>query len=132
MSMAPLVTEMDADMDALGAAATGGTDLGETPFAGVVTNVTYTPVAAITGAATNNRTISVINRGQDGTGSTVVATLNFAAGVNAAAFDEKAIPITGGNATVAAGDVLEGRSTSVGTGIADPGGRLIAAVTRNT
>lgn len=101
-------------------------------YDGTVTAVTYTPVAAITGAATNNRTFSVVNHLQDGTGATSVASLNFANAVNAAAFDEKVIPLSGvaGATTVAAGDVLEGKSLHIGTGIADPGGTLVITIAR--
>jgi hypothetical protein len=42
------------------------------------------PDAAITGANTNTRTISLVNKGQDGTGTTVVATLALTSGVNRA------------------------------------------------
>jgi hypothetical protein len=129
MSMSPRTQELVSDMDAVAIGATASTGVGEAPYAGSVTSVTYTPVAAITGAATNNRTVSLINRAQDGTGAVVIATLNFAAGVNAAAFDEKPIPITG-VATVAQGDVLEFRSAAVGTGIVDPGGRVSVIVSR--
>lgn len=91
---------------------------------GVVQKVTYSPLAAVTGAATNNRTVALVNKGQDGTGTTVVATLTFDAGNNAAASDEKAVPLSGtpANLNVASGDVLQWQSTHNGTGIADPGG----------
>jgi hypothetical protein len=100
------------------------------PRDSVVSAVTYAPVTAITGAATNNRTVSLVNKGQDGTGTTVIATLNFANGTNAAASDERSIPLSGtpANLEVAAGDVLQWQSAAVGTGIADPGG-LVAVTT---
>lgn len=116
--------------------ATAGNDdsttLGEAPFNGTVTDVTYTPDAAITGAATNHRAIRVRNRGQAGSGTTVIAELAFDAGVNATAFDEKTIPLsaTPANLTVAEGDVLEAFSDAIGTGIVDPGGRLAVTISR--
>lgn len=116
------------------ATALGADFVGEirAPFDGAVTSVTYAPVAAITGAATNNRTISVINKGQTGVGTTVVASLNYAAGVNAVAFDENTITLSAvANATtVAAGDVLALLSTHILTGIADPGGSLFVTFAR--
>lgn len=98
--------------------------------AGAVTDVEYVPDAAITGAATNNRTLSLVNKGQDGTGTTVMASLNFAGGTNAAANDERAVTLSvvAGATNVAAGDVLAFLSTHIGTGIADPGGLVKVTV----
>lgn len=98
--------------------------IGAVDRAGTVTEVTYVPEADITGAATNNRTLSVINKGSDGDGTTVVATLTFASGVNATDFDAKTITLhaTAANLVVAAGDVLAFSSVHANTGIADPGG----------
>lgn len=115
--------------------ATGTDDsfvIGTCPFAGTVTSVTYTPEAAITGANTNTRAIRVRNRGAAGAGSTVVAEIQFDTGVNATAFDEKVVPLSGtaGNLVVAQDDVLELFSDAVGTGQADPGGTVKVALSR--
>lgn len=121
---------------AVPAVSTAGNDddtvLGKAPYAGVVSAVEYIPESAITGAATNNRTVSLINKGQSGAGTTTVASLNFANGVNASANDEKAIPLSGTAAdlVVAAGDVLVWRSLHIATGIADPGGVVRVTFTR--
>lgn len=103
------------------------------PFDGTVTAVSYVPVAAVTGANTNSRTVSVVNHGQDGSGSTSVASLAFVSAVNAAAYDEKDITLSGtpANLTVVAGDILEGRSLHIGTGIAEPGGTLFVTLARS-
>lgn len=129
---APLVLTLGAQTDAIAAGASGSDSL-RAPVAGVVTSVTYIPAATITGATTNNRTVSVVNRGQAGAGTTVVATLTFASGVNAPAFDEKAIPLsaTAADLVVAVGDVLEFRSVFAGTGIADPGGTVNLTLSRS-
>lgn len=117
--------------------ATAGTDdsvtVGEAPFAGTVIAVTYTPDTAITGAATNHRAVRLRNRGQAGSGTTVVAELAFDSGVNAAVFDEKTIPLsaTAANLVLAAGDILEWFSDAVGTGIADPGGLVRVTISRS-
>jgi hypothetical protein len=94
-----------------------------------VTAVSYTTVTAITGANTNTRSVSLVNKGQSGAGSTVVATLQFDSGVNTVAGDEKVITLSGtpANLVVTAGDVLQWNSTAVGTGIADPGGLAVIA-----
>lgn len=102
------------------------------PFDCTVTAVTYTPNATITGANTNTRALRLRNKGLTGAGSTVVAELQFDSGVNATAYDEKAIPLSGtpANLSLAAGDVLALFSDSVGTGLADPGGLLRVSVAR--
>lgn len=115
---------------------TAGTDdtiiLGEAPFAGTVTSVTYTPDADITGANTNTRRVALINRGANGAGATVVAELQFNAGTNAVGGDELTIPLSGtpANRNVAEGDMLAWFSDAVGTGLADPGGLAQIAIAR--
>ncbi len=102
------------------------------PYAGTVSRVAYAADADITGAATNNRTLSLVNKGQDGNGAVTVATLTFASGTNASDFDERDITLSGtpANLTVAEGDILAWVSTANGTGIADPGGTAIVEITR--
>jgi hypothetical protein len=92
--------------------------------------VTYAPVTAITGANTNTRSVSLVNKGQSGAGSTVIATIQYNSGVNAAAADENTVTLSGtpANLNVAAGDILQWQSTAVGTGIADPGGLVCVTV----
>lgn len=94
------------------------------PSDATVTAVTYAPVTAITGANTNTRSVSLVNKGASGAGSTVVATIQYNSGVNAAAADENTVTLSGtpANLNVSAGDILQWQSTHVGTGIADPGG----------
>jgi hypothetical protein len=108
------------------------TIIGEAPFAGTVSEVTYTPAAALTGANTNSRTLNLYNRGTAGTGTTLVATLALVSGVNLVDNDEKAITLSGtaANLVLAEGDVLEWESLAVGTGIADPGGVVQVTVNR--
>ena len=94
--------------------------------AGRVTGVSYTPEAAITGAASPaSRTFSLVNKGQAGIGTVTVASLAMVGGVNAVAFDELAITLssTASDKAVADGDELVWVSTAVGgTGLVDPGG----------
>ncbi len=126
MSTAPLQQTVHEDAAAVATGSTLSNPIARAPFAGTVSSVTFTPVAAITGANTNTRRVELINRGQAGAGSTVIATLQFDSGVNGVAFDEKTITLSGtpANLAVAAGDVLEWKSTAVGTGLADPGGAV--------
>lgn len=131
---APLVRTIEANIPATAAASTADQIVGEAPFAGTVTGVSYTPEADITGAASPaSRTFTLVNKGQDGSGTTVVATLAMLSGVNASDFDERALTLSEveGATTVAAGDVLAFVSTAVGgTGLADPGGRVQVTVSR--
>lgn len=118
------------------AVSTAGNDddtvLGQAPFDCTVTKVEYVPEAAITGAATNNRTVSLVNKGQAGSGTTTVASLSFASGTNAVANDERAITlsVTAADLNLTAGDTLQWRSIHVGTGIADPGGLVRVTIAR--
>jgi hypothetical protein len=106
------------------------TNLVRVDSAGTVTSVTYAPVTAITGANTNTRSVSLVNKGQSGAGNTIVATIQYNSGVNAAASDENTVTLSGtpANLTVAAGDILQWQSTAVGTGIADPGGLVCVTI----
>ncbi len=130
---APLVSTLDFDQPAVAAASSDVSVVGEVPFAGTVTEVTYIPDGGITGAATNHRAHRLVNRGQAGGGSTLVASLAYDAGVNATAGDERAITLSGtiANLAVAQGDVLAFESNAVGTGIADPGGHVQIKISRS-
>lgn len=118
--------KIDTTIPPLGAAVAGDQAIGEAPYDGRVTSVTFTPEAAIAGVVTNNRKLAVVNKGQDGLGNVEVAGLTFAAGVNAAAFDEKDITLSAtiANRSVKAGDVLAVVETVNGTGLANPGGHV--------
>ena len=106
----------------------------ESHVAGVVTAVGYTPEAAITGAnSPASRTFTLVNKGQSGAGTTVVATLAMTSGVNGVAFDESQLTVssTAADTVVAKGDILVWVSTAVGgTGLVDPGGRVEIELTR--
>lgn len=93
------------------------------PFDGTVTAASVITATALTGANTESRTVQLHNRGQAGSGTTLVASKAFTAAVNAAADDETALTLTATAAdlVVAAGDVLEFTSLHVGaTGLAGP------------
>lgn len=112
---APAVSTAGNDLTTVAAVARNG---------GTVAEVTLIAASKITGADTNNRSVKLVNKGQAGTGSTVVAELEFAAGVDAGAAVPTNIPLSGtaGNLVVKAGDVLVWQSLHANTGIADPGG----------
>lgn len=131
---APLVRVIEANVPAV---STAGNDddtvVAQAPFNCTVTAVEYVPEAAITGAATNHRTFSLVNKGAAGSDSTSVASLAFDSGsVTATANNEKSITLSGtaANLDLVAGDTLLWRSVHIGTGITDPGGLLKITVTR--
>lgn len=119
-----------------GAAATTDLNLvvGEAPFAGTVTAVTFTPDTAITGANTDTRSLNVINAGSDGTGTTEIASIDFVSGTDADAFDETALTLSAVEdaTTVAAGDIIKLNSDAIGgSGMVDPGGLLQVTISRS-
>ncbi len=128
---APLLRTFEENVPAAAAATAQDQIIGRAPFAGRIVSVTLTPEASIAGTATNFRTFRLLNRGQNGTGTTVVASLAFdAATVTAAVFDERDIPVTTANATVAEGDILVWDEVVTGTGLASPGGQVRVNVSR--
>jgi hypothetical protein len=130
---APLQRVIEAEVPAV---STAGNDddtvIAQAPFDCTVTAVEYVPESIVTGAATNHRTVSLVNKGQAGSGTTTVAALTFDSGVNATANNERAVTLSGtsANLDLAAGDTLQWRSIHVGTGIADPGGIVRVTVSR--
>jgi hypothetical protein len=102
--------------------------IGEAAHAGTVTSVILIPEGNVTANATNYRTISVLNKGQSGSGSTVVATLALDTPTtdDLTAYDEKTVPLSGtaANLVVAAGDVLAASETVAGSGLAHGGYRI--------
>jgi YD repeat-containing protein len=106
--------------------------IGEVNKAGRVTAVSYTPEAALSGAASPaSRTLTLVNKTQAGIGSTTIATLALVSGVDLVAFDEKAITLTAtvADRAVAAGDEIVWVSTAVGgTGLTDPGGHVVVEI----
>lgn len=107
--------------------------LGTVEEDGSIESAEYIPTANITGAATNNRQLQLINKGLDGNGTTVLATLLFDNAINATDYNNIAFTLT---ATVADRNVVEGdvivlASTAPGTGLADPGGTVRAVFGRS-
>jgi len=130
---APIVHTFEHEVPAVTIAADSKTDVVESPYSGTVTAVNFVPIAAIVGADTNSRTLSLVNKGQAGAGTTVVATKALVAAAGTLAADTAApvtLSVVAGATTVALNDVLEWQSNHVGTGIVDPGGMIHVEVTR--
>lgn len=132
---APLLRSISAEVPAQGTAGTvQDFVIGEAPYAGTVTEVTIIPEAAVTANATNYRTFRVVNKGQAGAGTTVVA--SFATDTvttdDLAAFDEKALTLSvvAGATTVAEGDVLVADETITAAGVAHGGYTIQVTISR--
>lgn len=104
---------------------------GEPGRPGNITQANLFTDADLIGAATNSRTITVVQGSAQGAGSparTVLATLALVAGVNA--LKGAASPnFTINQAAFIGGAPLEVASTHIGTGIADPGGLVVVLYT---
>lgn len=100
---------------------------------GTIKSVSLVPSDTISGAATDHRTVSLINKGIAGSGTKVIATVTFDSGINAPANKQKAITLSSDPADLAVkpGDVLMWVSTHVGDGITDPGGLVTLVVARD-
>lgn len=130
---APLVQKLEATIPAQGTAGTVQDQIiGKAPFAGTVTAVSLVAEANVAADATNNRTYRVINKGQAGAGTTVIASHQTTTGGALTAFDEKAatLSVVAGATTVAAGDILAADETVTGTGQAHTGYKVIVEISR--
>lgn len=109
--------------------------IAEAPFAGTLTAASYIPEANITGAdSPASRTYSIINKGTDGNGTTVMATLAMTNGVNATDFNEIDLTLSAveGATAFVVGDVIAWSTAAVGgTGLVDPGGTVKITLTRS-
>jgi hypothetical protein len=129
---APNQTKLTTTLPALGAAVAGDQALGKVKEDGTVAAATFAPEANITGATATKRTFTLVNKGQDGNGTTVIATLDFTTGTNANDFDEIAFTLTGtvADRNVSAGDILAVVEAITSTGTANPGGLVEVLIDR--
>ena len=131
--LAPLTRKASVELIAKAAAVDATVPVATAPFAGVVEKITYSPSAAVTGQATNYRTLSITNKGQAGAGTNIVASLALSAAERSlTANDENTIPLSGEaeKLMVAEGDELVFGSVHTGEGLADPGGLVVIAFKR--
>lgn len=120
---------LTANIPAQGTAATvQSRALGRAPFAGRITSARIIPEAAVTGNATNFRNFRIVNKGQTGAGTTLMASFatNATPANDLVAYDEKAAALSGteANTLVAAGDILQVDETVGGSGVAHGGYRV--------
>lgn len=125
-SAAPRSQTLTATVPAQGTAGSAQDQVvGEAPFAGQVTEVTITSEANLTANASNYRTFRLVNKGQDGNGSTVIASFatDTATTDDVVDFDERSITmsVVEDAKDVAAGDILAMDETVTGGGLAHSG-----------
>lgn len=136
MTEAPRTWEAEETLPASTILATTTQQIEHAEEAGLLASASYSPSAAITGAASPaSRTLTIVNKGQAGAGAVVMATLAFLGGINGAAFAESAftLSVVAGALTVAAGDEIVVTSAPVGgTGLVDPGGEVRLTFSRDT
>jgi hypothetical protein len=117
---APLIQYVGVPVAATAAGA-DASGLNVAPFAGTLSAASIISLTTLTGANTESRTVQVFNRGQAGSGTTLMASKAFTSTVNATAEDETSLTLsaTAADLVVAAGDVVEVKSLHVGaTGLA--------------
>lgn len=101
--------------------------MGRVARPGLINSVEFIPGWTMNGADTNSRTFTLLNLGQSGAGTAVVATLALTSGVNLTRGVAKVITLgAAADRVVAIGDSLIWRSAAVGSGLPDPGGRVVA------
>ena len=79
-------------------------------------------------------TLTIVNKGQDGNGTTVIATRALTSGVNSTDYNEDTLTlsVTAADLVVADGDIIAFVSTHSGsTGLADPGGLAKVLIARS-
>jgi hypothetical protein len=126
--------KLEASVPAAGAAVVQDTVLGRSPIAGRVHSVIVTPEAAVVANAAANRTFRVVNKGQAGTGNTVVASFQTDTPTtdDLAAYNDKEIPLssTPSDLNVAEGDTFTADEIVTGAGVAHSGYKIALEITR--
>lgn len=131
--MAPLLQTYEVSLAAEATAGTGQeAQVCVAPWAGTLAEAYYTPEAAVTGVVTNNKAITIRNRGAAGAGATTMATLTFGVGTNGVAYDESAMTVAASPSNAfASGDVITAQSTANGAGMTLPEGKVRVVLSRS-
>ena len=116
----PTYGTVQARIGAVAAGTAGEWAVFEAPEACEITAAYIVTDADVTGADTNNMTLSIVDKGSDGTGTTAIASKQFASGTDAAAFDVTTLGTLGSAKTLAAGDVVSFKKAEAGTGMDMP------------
>lgn len=116
----PTTRVASARLAAVSAGSTGEWAVFKAPEACEITAAYIVVDSAITGTDTNYMTLSIVDKGDDGSGTTAIASVDFTAGTDAAAFDATSLGTLGSAKTLAAGDVVSFKKAEAGTGMDMP------------
>ena len=105
-------------------AVTAETIIGMAPFTSNVVGAYYIPAAAMAGAASNNRSLSIVNRGAAGAGMTALATITYTGGINGTALIANVMTL-GPDVSMQLNDIITVQALVNGTGLPLPAGGLI-------
>ena len=95
----------------------------------VIASAGYVPDSALTGSNTTNRSLSFINKGAAGSGTTAVKTAKaYNTGVDIAAFDYDELVSLSDGVKLAAGETLAFKAVHGSTGLALPPGTIVLYV----
>ena len=130
MSTAPLVSILTGWIPAQIAGAAADEAIGRAPYNGQIVGCSIIPEAAVTGATATKRTFTLVNKGQAGVGTTVLATLDLITTVDLVAFDEKDFTLSA-SPVVNEGDVLAVVEVVAGAGTAHSGGQVSVKIARS-
>lgn len=111
---------VQARIAAVSAGSTGEWAIFKAPEACEITGAYIVTDADITGADTNYMTLSIVDKGSDGSGTTAIASLAFTSGTDATAFDALSLGTLGAGKTLAAGDVVSFKKAEAGSGMNMP------------
>lgn len=97
------------------------------PHRAVLDSAYFIPASAMSGAASNNRKLDVVNKGAAGAGTAVAATITYTASVDAVAQAQNALTVsaTAANVNFAEGDVAAVSVGVNGTGLPCPAGTVV-------
>ena len=128
----PWIETIEISTEAVAQAATATLPVAIMPFTGKVNSVKVRNRAALTGADTDTRKLSLLNGGATGLGTTEVAALQFDSGTDRVALAATSLTnhATAANQNFVAGDLMVFKSAAVGDGLADGGGLLLIEIER--
>lgn len=125
--MQGVIQRLSQPVAAAATAVTAETIVGIAAYRSSVVGAYFVPSAAMSGAATANRKLNIVNTGQAGAGTAIPATITFTAAVDGVANDASALTVSGTAATVAvaAGDVITVQALVNSTGLPLPAGLIV-------
>jgi hypothetical protein len=132
--MSTVTERITGNFPAIAAGTDQSTTIAESHVAGIVKAATITVNGNVTANGSTYRTFTLVNKGQDGNGTTAIAV--FATDTpttdDIADFDEKALTLssTAADLVVAKGDILALVETHASTGVAHSGGRVEIEIER--